>query len=139
MTTAMHPAKLERILNANDIIEMQDIVRKVPVAPHHPLRDEVARLTRKEKGEVPDFIKNMSGAPGLATQNLVLGAGARAVLRPILRVARTSGAVAIPVPSHHELQRGSRGDAGDDYPAARGYHSRVIRMRRLSAARRRRI
>src|SRR3954463_500465 len=34
MTTATHVPKIERILGANDILEMQDIVRKVPVAPY---------------------------------------------------------------------------------------------------------
>src|SRR5204862_4575984 len=34
MTTSMHAPVLERVLSATDILEMQDIVRKVPVAPY---------------------------------------------------------------------------------------------------------
>ncbi len=104
MTTAMHSAKLERILNANDILEMQDIVRKVPVAPYViRYAMKFARLTRKEKGEVPDFIKEYVtwGAGPRATQNLVLGAKARAVLHGRYYVScEDIRAVAIPVLRH---------------------------------------
>src|SRR5436305_667410 len=34
MTTTTHSPKIERVLSAGDILEMQDIVRKVPVAPY---------------------------------------------------------------------------------------------------------
>src|SRR5204863_8866995 len=34
MTTSTHAAKIDRVLSATDILEMQDIVRKVPVAPY---------------------------------------------------------------------------------------------------------
>ena len=104
MTTAMHSAKLERILNANDILEMQDIVRKVPVAPYViRYAMKFARLTRKEKGEVPDFIKEYVtwGAGPRASQNLVLGAKARAVLHGRYYVScEDIRAVAIPVLRH---------------------------------------
>ncbi len=104
MTTAMHSAKLERILSANDILEMQDIVRKVPVAPYViRYAMKFARLTRKEKGEVPDFIKEYVtwGAGPRASQNLVLGAKARAVLHGRYYVScEDIRAVAIPVLRH---------------------------------------
>lgn len=83
MTTAAYQPKLERVLSANDIMEMQDIVRKVPVA-EYVIRYAMkfTRLTRKDKGDVPDFIRNYVtwGAGPRATQYLVLGAKARAVL-----------------------------------------------------------
>jgi MoxR-like ATPase len=104
MTTAMHAPKLERILSANDILEMQDIVRKVPVAPYViRYAMKFARLTRKEKGDVPDFIKEYVtwGAGPRATQNLVLGAKARAVLHGRYYVScEDIRAVAIPVLRH---------------------------------------
>ena len=34
MTTTTHQPQLSRVLSATDILEMQDIVRKVPVAPY---------------------------------------------------------------------------------------------------------
>src|ERR1700730_6750443 len=83
MTTAMHQALVERVLSATDILEMQDIVRKVPVAPYvirYALK--FTRLTRKEKGEVPDFVREYVtwGAGPRASQFLILAAKARAVL-----------------------------------------------------------
>src|SRR5262245_29565916 len=83
MTTSTHVPQLDRVLSATDILEMQDIVRKVPVAPYViRYAMKFTRLTRKDKGEVPDFIKTYVtwGAGPRATQYLVLGAKARAVL-----------------------------------------------------------
>jgi len=81
-TTTLKPA-LDRVLSATDILEMQDIVRKVPVAPYViRYAMKFTRLTRKDKGEVPDFIRHYVtwGAGPRASQFLVLGAKARAVL-----------------------------------------------------------
>ena len=104
MTTAMHTSKVEKIISANEILEMQDIVRKVPVAPYViRYAMKFARLTRKEKGEVPDFIKEYVtwGAGPRATQNLVLGAKARAVLHGRYYVScEDIRAVAVPVLRH---------------------------------------
>src|SRR5436190_979350 len=48
MTTSPHSPKLDKVLSANDILEMQDIVRKVPVAPYViRYAMKFARLTRK--------------------------------------------------------------------------------------------
>jgi MoxR-like ATPase len=83
MTTATHQPQLTRVLSATDILEMQDIVRKVPVAPYViRYAMKFTRLTRKEKGEVPEFIKEYVtwGAGPRASQFLVLAAKARAVL-----------------------------------------------------------
>jgi MoxR-like ATPase len=104
MTTATHSAKLERIISGDEILEMQDIVRKVPVAPYViRYAMKFARLTRKEKGEVPDFIKEYVtwGAGPRASQNLVLGAKARAVLHGRYYVScEDIRAVAVPVLRH---------------------------------------
>jgi MoxR-like ATPase len=83
MTTTTHQPQLERVLSATDILEMQDIVRKVPVAPYViRYAMKFTRLTRKDKGEVPDFIRDFVtwGAGPRATQFLILAAKARAVL-----------------------------------------------------------
>ncbi|MBI3410484.1 MAG: AAA family ATPase [Planctomycetes bacterium] len=83
MTTTTSVPEIDRVLSATDILEMQDIVRKVPVAPYViRYAMKFTRLTRKEKGEVPAFIRDYVtwGAGPRATQNLVLGAKARAVL-----------------------------------------------------------
>jgi MoxR-like ATPase len=83
MTTTTHVPQLDRVLSATDILEMQDIVRKVPVAPYViRYAMKFTRLTRKDKGEVPDFIRDYVtwGAGPRASQFLVLAAKARAVL-----------------------------------------------------------
>jgi MoxR-like ATPase len=104
MTTATHQPVVERVLSATDIQEMQDIVRKVPVAPYViRYAMKFTRLTRKDKGEVPSFIKDYVtwGAGPRATQFLVLGAKARAVLHGRYYVScEDIREVAIPVLRH---------------------------------------
>ena len=83
MTTTTHVPQIERVLSATDILEMQDLVRKVPVADYViRYAMKFTRLTRREKGDVPDFIRKYVtwGAGPRATQFLVLGGKARAVL-----------------------------------------------------------
>jgi len=66
------------------LLEMQDIVRKVPVAPYViRYAMKFTRATRKEKGQAPDFIRDYVtwGAGPRASQFLVLAAKARAVLK----------------------------------------------------------
>ena len=96
MTTSTHTPQIDRVLSATDILEMQDIVRKVPVAPYViRYAMKFTRLTRKSsrvgvgvgtqkkvETEVPDFVRNYVtwGAGPRATQFLILAAKARAVL-----------------------------------------------------------
>jgi MoxR-like ATPase len=82
-TTADVEQRLVATLSAEEILALQRIVRRVPVADHvarYALK--FTRLTRREKGEVPDFIRDYVswGAGPRASQYLVLGAKARAVL-----------------------------------------------------------
>src|SRR5438876_7058796 len=104
MTTSTHVPQIERVLSATDILEMQDIVRKVPVAPYViRYAMKFTRLTRKDKGEVPDFIRDYVtwGAGPRATQYLVLGAKARAVLHGRYYVScEDIREVAVPVLRH---------------------------------------
>ena len=83
-TTTDVSVEVEKTLDAAQIIELQQIVRRAPVADHivrYALR--LARLTRKQKGNVPDFIEKYVnwGAGPRASQYMVLAAKARAVLR----------------------------------------------------------
>jgi MoxR-like ATPase len=98
MTTSTHLPRIDRVLSATDILEMQDIVRKVPVAPYViRYAMKFTRLTRKgsrvggkdaseaglkKDAELPDFIRDYVtwGAGPRATQFLILAAKARAVL-----------------------------------------------------------
>lgn len=83
MTTSNQTPQVDRILSDSDILEMQQMVRRIPVAPYvirYAMR--FTRMTRRDKGDVPDFIKNYVtwGAGPRASQFLILGAKARAVL-----------------------------------------------------------
>ena len=84
MTTASYKPQLTRSLSAEEIIELQEIVRRVPVADHViRYAMKLVRMTRVTKGEPPAFIKtNVSwGAGPRASQYLILGGKARAVLQ----------------------------------------------------------
>jgi MoxR-like ATPase len=81
-TTSAYQASLQRVLGAQDILELQQLIRRVPVAPHvvrYAVR--LARATR-DTAESPDFVKQWVswGAGPRASQYLVLGAKTRAVL-----------------------------------------------------------
>jgi MoxR-like ATPase len=90
-TTSSYEAKLDRVLGAADILELQKLVRRVP-ATEHVIRYAV-RLARATRGgssagatvtsETPEFVRQWVswGAGPRASQYLVLGAKARAVLR----------------------------------------------------------
>ncbi len=103
-TTAEFVYKVTPMLNADDIIKLGQIVRRVPIADHvarYAL--QFTRLTRKEKGEVPHFIRDYVswGAGPRASQYLVLGAKARAVLHGRFHVTcEDVRAVAPPVLRH---------------------------------------
>jgi MoxR-like ATPase len=104
MTTANQKPVIERILSAAEIMEMQAIIRKVPAAPYViRYAMKFTRLTRKEKGEVPSFVRDYVtwGAGPRASQFLILAAKARAVLHGRFYVAcEDVRAVAAPVLRH---------------------------------------
>jgi MoxR-like ATPase len=81
-TTAVRRA-LARVLSPHKIRELQDLVLRVPAADHvirHAV--ELVRLTRPKEPGAPDFVRELVewGAGPRASQNLVLGAKARAIL-----------------------------------------------------------
>jgi MoxR-like ATPase len=82
-TTSAYRPELERVLGAADILALQQLVRRVPVA-EHVVRYAV-RLARATRGrdDAPAFVKQWVswGAGPRASQYLVLGAKTRAILR----------------------------------------------------------
>ncbi len=75
--------ELTASLSGDEIMALQHIVRRVPVADHvSRYALQFTRLTRREKENVPDFIHDYVswGAGPRASQYLVMGAKARAVL-----------------------------------------------------------
>ncbi len=106
-TTVGVEAEVEEILSGEEIMGLQEIVRKVPVADEvirYVLR--LTRATRINKDEAPEYIKNWLawGAGPRASQYLILGAKARAVLYGRNHVsAEDVQAVAYPVLRHRIL------------------------------------
>ncbi len=82
-TTSAQVPKLERVLGGDDILALQQLVRRVPVTDHvvrYAVR--LVRATRGGEG-APDFVRQWVswGAGPRASQFLVLGAKTRAVMR----------------------------------------------------------
>jgi len=106
-TTADIESKVTPTLTAEQIIRLQSIVRRVPVADHvirYAL--QLVRMTRSDKSDVPDFVREYVswGAGPRASQYLVLGAKARAVLRGRFHAGcEDIRAVALPVLRHRIL------------------------------------
>ena len=83
-TTAPFRPVLAKTLSAAEIIELQEIVRRVPVADHViRYAMKLVRMTRVSKGDTPKFVTdNVSwGAGPRASQYLILGGKARAILQ----------------------------------------------------------
>ncbi len=104
LTTANYEAELKTVLSGDEIRSLQEIVRKVPVSDHvirYAMR--LARGTRVGTPGVPSFIKDWVswGAGPRATQYLVLGGKARAILHGRFYVTTEDiKAVAKPVLRH---------------------------------------
>lgn len=106
-TTAGITKDVDKVLNAEDILQLQHLVRRVPVAPHvihYALR--LVRATRILEDDCPEFVKEQVswGAGPRGVQYLLLGAKARAVLEG--RTYATTddvAAVARPVLRHRVL------------------------------------
>jgi MoxR-like ATPase len=82
-TTSAYEARLDRVIGGAEILELQKLVRRVPVADHvvrYAVR--LARATRGREGS-PETVRQWVswGAGPRAPQYLVLGAKARAVLQ----------------------------------------------------------
>ncbi len=113
-TTSSAVPRVDRVVDADEVLRMQDLVRKVPAAGfviRYALK--LARLTRPhgQDGEpadpnVPDFVKKYVtwGAGPRAGQNLILAAKARALLKGRPYVATEDvKAVAMPVLRHRVI------------------------------------
>lgn len=107
VTTGGPPTQVERVVDSAELVEMQELVRKVPVAPfvaRYAL--QLARATRPQEPSAPEFVKQYVtwGAGPRASQFLVLAAKARAVLhgRPCAATEDVK-AVAAPVMRHRVI------------------------------------
>ena len=103
-TTSLGESEIKPILNAEQIVQLQDLVREVPV-PNGVLNSavELVTKTRPQSDIAPEFIKKyMSwGAGPRASQYLVLGGKARALMNGRYNVSEDDiKALAKPVLRH---------------------------------------
>ena len=103
-TTGQSDPQIEKVLSAEDVLEFQRLVRRVPAAPDViEYAVNLVRATRPTEESSPDFVKNMVtwGAGPRAVQSLLLGGKARAVLKGRTHVAAEDiRALAHPVLRH---------------------------------------
>ncbi len=89
-TTAGEEEEPGHVLSGEEIHKLQDLVRRVPISEHLiRYAMEIVKITRLKGDGAPDFIRdNIAwGAGPRATQYLILGAKARAVIRGRLSAA----------------------------------------------------
>src|ERR1700760_3327298 len=104
LTTMSRQIQLSHVLNGDEVLALQEIVRKVPVADHvirYAL--QFSRLTRRNEGAVPDFVRDFVGwgAGPRASQYLILAGKARALLKGRYHVSTEDiRQVAFPVLRH---------------------------------------
>jgi MoxR-like ATPase len=82
-TTGTPEYELKRILSRERILELQDLVRRVPVADYViKYAVKLARATRPNEEVAPSFVREMVawGAGPRASQYLILGGKARALI-----------------------------------------------------------
>ena len=99
--------KVEKVLNAEQVLKMQELVRRVPVAEHViDFARDLTRATRPNQPEAPDFVREMVswGAGPRAGISLITAAKARAVLYGRYHATTADvAAVAYPVLRHRVL------------------------------------
>jgi MoxR-like ATPase len=105
--TGTYKAELVPLVNARQVVQLQEIVRRVPVADHVvEYAATLARATRPKQPEAPDFVKEMVGwgAGPRAGIYLVTAAKARALLHGRFHATTADvTAVALPVLRHRVL------------------------------------
>jgi MoxR-like ATPase len=106
-TTVTQMAEPQKVLNKQDVLQLQEVVRKIPVSTHvikYAIR--LVRATRPHDPKAPDFIKQYvsTGAGPRAGQFLVLAAKARAVTEGRIHVSCNDiRRAAVPVLRHRLL------------------------------------
>jgi MoxR-like ATPase len=115
-TTGSYAADLEAVLNAEDVLALQRLVRKVPVSEEVVrYAVDLVRRTRPDKSESPDFVKeHLSwGAGPRASQYLILGGKARALLNGRMTVSEEDVRALAPVTLRHRMLTNFQAEAQD--------------------------
>jgi MoxR-like ATPase len=105
-TTGAEDAEVEQVLTAEELISLQNLVRKVPVAePVLQYAVALARRSRPNQPNTPAFINQWVtwGAGPRASQNMILAAKARALLHGNLHVSADDVNAVAPAVLRHRL------------------------------------
>ncbi|MCL2647934.1 MAG: MoxR family ATPase [Phycisphaerales bacterium] len=104
MGTGISSAKPTAVLTGEDIISLQQTVRRMPVADHvYAYAEKLVRVTRPKTPEALEFVKKWItwGAGPRASLNLIMAAKARAILNGQVHVSCDDvAAVAVPIFRH---------------------------------------
>jgi len=104
LATGVQTGKPEAVLAAQDIINLQQIVRRMPVAEHvYAYAEKLVRVTRPKSDEALEFCKKWLtwGAGPRAGLNLIMAAKSRAMLHGQFHVSCDDvAAMALPIFRH---------------------------------------
>jgi len=108
--TSQQETKLETLIDAQQVLRLQQVVKRVPVADHViEFARDLARATRPKQPEAPDFVREMVswGAGPRAGRYHATTADVAAVAAPVLRhrVITTFNAEAAGVTSDQVIQK----------------------------------
>ncbi|MBQ6135847.1 MAG: AAA family ATPase [Kiritimatiellae bacterium] len=105
--TSNHRVSLEKVLDGDTVQRLQDVVRRVPVAPHViKYAAALARMSRPKEPDAPDFVKELVGwgAGPRAGISLITAAKAWAILHGRHHCTmKDVEAVAMPVLRHRVI------------------------------------
>ncbi|MEI8233268.1 MAG: AAA family ATPase [Verrucomicrobiota bacterium] len=106
-TTRSTKAKAEAVLTKQEVLQLQEVVRKIPVSRHViKYATQLVRSTRPSAPEAPDFVKEyiQTGAGPRASQVMIMAAKARAVMEGRIHVSCSDiRKAALPVLRHRIL------------------------------------
>jgi MoxR-like ATPase len=107
LTTTTHIAKAETVTNAQEILDMQHLVRMVPVAESvAKYAVSIVRATRPTDPSAPEIVKKCLnfGASVRGIQNIILAAKARALMQKRYHVSfEDVASMSVPVLRHRVL------------------------------------
>jgi MoxR-like ATPase len=106
MGTGVGGAKPSPVLSAEDILTLQQTVRRMPVSDHiYAYAERLVRVTRIKQPEAADFCKKWLtwGAGPRASLNLIMAAKARAILNGQYHVSAEDVAAVAPAIFRHRL------------------------------------
>lgn len=105
--TSNHRVELRKVLDGETVMKLQDVVKRVPVAPHViKYATALARMSRPKEPGVPDFVKELVGwgAGPRAGISLITAAKAWAILHGRHHCTmKDVAAIAMPVLRHRVI------------------------------------